>query len=559
MAELSTREKLQRRVSAMTTERESFINHYQELSRYFNPRLGRFLSDQRNKGEKRHQSIINSHGTRALRKATAGMLAGVMSPARPWFSLQTPDPGRMKRQAVKEWLYDVEIMMRAIFNAGNLYNMAPVMIEELLLFGTGAMTQEDDFNDVARFFTHTAGSYMIAQDERYKVTTFVREFEWTVEQIVSAFGLANVSTAIKNRYDKGDYDAWFKVTQCVYPNEKPDARSPMATAKRWASVYYEPGSNEKEKLLRQSGFDEFPGYFPRWHLTGEDIYGTNCPGMTALGDAKQLQLAEKRKAQAIDKLVDPPLHGPAGIINRSVSTIPGGLTLYDMNGTENKLAPIYTVNPQLRDFKDDIAKTEGRVDDAFYVDLFLAISSMDGIQPRNEFELNQRNQERLLQLGPVLERLHNEFLNPLIDRTFTQMSKAGILPPPPPELEGQALKVEYISSLAQAQRAVATTGIDRVAAFVGGLVKAGLSDGRKFNSDQAIQEYSHVIGVPPRIIRDDDDVAAERDAAQKQMQAMQAMEMAQAGANTTKMLSDAKTTEPSALTRVVGRDEEDEA
>lgn len=558
MPERSLYDHLNQQLGALRQERSSFISHYQDLSRNVQPRRGRFLTTERNRGEaSRHErnTIINSHGTQALRTARAGMLSGVMSPARPWFALETPDPELMEFLPVKVWLSKVETIMRAVFNASNLYNMAPTMIEEMLLFGTGCMTHVDDFDDVARFYTHTAGSYMLAQDEDYKINTIGREYEATTEQLVRKYGLGNVSTGVKNAYDSGAYHKWWPVAHIIEPNPDYSKENPISQRKRWRSIYFEPSCAEKDKFLRKSGFDGFPAYCPRWEVTGEDIYATNCPGMTALGDIKALQILEKRKAQAIDKQVNPPLKGPASLRNVPVSSLPGGLTIYDQGQGEG-LSPVYEVKTNLQDVLMDIDKHEKRIDRAFYVDMFLAISNMDGIQPRNEFELSQRNQERLLQIGPALEQFHGEFLNRLIDRTFDQLVKANVLPPPPQELQGSPLKVTYISTLAMAQRAVATGGIDRLSAFVGGLAKIGYEGALdKFDADQAIDEYANVIGVPPRLVVPDDIVAQRRAERQKQQQAMMAAEMAQSAANTAKMASDAKTSEPSLLTRMTGQDE----
>ena len=558
MAEGTIREQLNRRVAAMTTERSSFMTHYQELSEAIQPRRGRFIISDVNKGERRHQSIINSRGTQALRTATAGMLAGVMSPSRPWFSLETPDPDLMEFQPVKEWLYKVELILRAIFNQSNLYNMAPVMLSELLLFGTGFMTHVDDFDNVARFYTHTAGSYMLAQNDRLQIDTAAREFEWTVEQTVSMFGLGAVSDTVKNMYDRGHYNSRVKITHCIYPNRNREGNKLLAANKAYSSVYYEPACNDKEKLLRRSGFDVFPGYATRWGTTGEDIYGTDCPGMVALGDVRGLQIMERRKAQAVDKMVNPPLHGPASLLNRPISALPGGTTLYDQNGAGDSsgLRPIYLVQPNLADFSKDIERHETRIDTAFYVQLWLAISSMEGIQPRNQFELRQRDAERLLQVGPVLERLHGEFLGPLIDRAFNQCVAAKILPPAPQELANQDLKISYISSLAQAQRQVATGAIDSLAAFGGGLVKAGWVGALdKFDADQAMDEYAFINGAPPRLIVPDDVVAERRAERAQKEQAAQAMQMANMGAQTAKSLADTKTEDGNLLTRALGKDE----
>lgn len=546
MADQKRRDRLDRRLSAMRSERESFISHYKELSEFIQPRRGRFFISDRNKGDRRYGKIINSKATQAHRIARSGMLAGTMSAARPWFGLATPDPDLMEFLPVKEWLSKTELLIRSILNQSNFYNMAPTLLGELLLFGTGAMSHVDDFEDVARFYTHTAGSYFIAQNDKFQVDTFAREFEWTTEQIVSAFGLENCSSTVRNAYDKGNYDSWFPVVHFIEPNRNRNPRSALNKNKAFSSYYYEPGNNDRDQFLRESGFDEFPVYVPRWDVTGEDVYGTDCPAMTALGDIKGLQIEEKRKAQAIDKMVNPPLKGPASLRNVPVNALPGGLTIYDTDGSREGLVPVYQVTPQLGDLRADIQAVEQRIDTAFFVDLFLAISTMEGIQPRNQLDLMQRNEERLLQLGPVLERLHGEFLDQLINRVFNQCARAGILPEVPAELAGQSLRVNYISSLAMAQRAVATAGIDRVAAFVGGLAQFNPSVLDKFDADQAVDEYAKAIGIPPRIIVPDEVVAQRRQERQEQqmqtqalMEAQEAAKTGQAAAGAVKALSEA--------------------
>jgi hypothetical protein len=530
----SKRDYYNQRLSSMKQERTSFETHWRELSEYIQPRRGRFEISDRNKGEKRNTKIINSKATMALRTASSGLMANLTSPARPWFRLETPDFEMMEFAPVKIWLSDVEKIMMAIFNESNLYNVLPVLYTELLLFGTAAMSHVDDFEDVSRFYPHTIGSYYIAQNNRQDIRTFYREFEWTCGQIVGEFGIENVSHGIKDCYDKGDYEKWWPIVHAVEENPEfnEDESSRNTKKKRYSSVYYEPGidKNSRESILRMRGFDDFPVYVPRWDVTGEDIYGTSCPGMVALGDVKALQIEEKRKAQAIEKMVNPPLKGPGSLRNIPVSSLPGGITTYDSDTTREGLQPIYQVDPRLGELMADMQAIEQRIDRAFYVDLFLAISQMQGIQPRNEMEIMRREEEKLLMLGPVIERLFDDLLDPLIDRTFSQAVKAEILPPPPPELEGMDLKVNYISSLAQAQRAVGTGSIERVATFIGNLAGASgdPSVWDKYDKDQAVDEYASMVGVPPRTIVPDEAVAAQREErAAKQQQAEQMAMMGQ--------------------------------
>lgn len=531
-----TRDRYDRRLSALKAERESFDGHYKELQEYGSPRRGRFWRNDRNKGKKVHQSIINSKGLKALKVATAGLFAGIMSPTRPWHSLATPDPHLMKVQAVKVWLEQVEMQQRAIFNAGNLYTMAPTMLAELLQFGTGCMTHLDDEDNVATFFAHTVGSYYIAQDEKFRVNTLVREFDMTAEQMAREFtdgkDLSNLSIGVQDALRNGHLDKWYPVVHFIEPNNDYRPHNFLKEFKPFSSVKYEVGQQDKHRFLSVSGFDEFPAYCPRWEVTGEDIYGTDCPGMGTLGDIKQLQIQEKRKGQAIDKMVNPPLSAPPSVRNVNISSLPGGLNVFD-GGNGQEIKSLYKVDLRLSELKEDMDRVERRIDDAYFVDLFLAISNMDGIQPRNQLELSERNAERLLQLGPVLERTQFEFLDLMVERTFNQQMRADLLPPPPPELEDSPLKVNYISSLAQAQKAVDTRSIDALTTYQAGLMQAGLSDGKKFNGDQAVEAYGDLLGTPTKIIvpQEEVDQAREHEAQQAAQQAnMQAAAQAAATA-----------------------------
>lgn len=529
---------LDKQVGSMRTERSSFLPQYKELSEFVQPRKGRFFTQDRNKGDRRWSNIINSAATQALRTAQAGLLSGVASPSRPWFISETLDAELLEFQPVKVFLEQLDSLFRSILNRSNFYNMTPVMFSELLLFGTGAMSHVDDFENVARFYTHTAGSYMIGQNDKYEIDRFAREIEMTTSQIVDQFGLDRVSTQVKTAFSLGDYHQWFKVNQLIEPNPNFDQSSSLSEFKRFRSSYWETGGEHgtgsfASQVLSRKGFDEFPVYVPRWSVTGEDIYGTDSPGMTALGDIKGLQIEERRKAQAIDKMVSPPLHGPASIRAVPVQSLAGGLTIYDSQG-QNELKPIYTVDARLNEMRQDMQATEARIDRAFFVDLFLAISNMEGIQPRNQLELTQRNQERLLQLGPVLERIQSEFLDRMLNRLFNQVVRDDLLPDIPDDLKDKELKVKFISSLAQAQRAVATTPIMTTAAFVGSLAEMYPDVRDKFNADRAVEQIAFLNGTSPTVIVDDEEVADIRDARAEALQKQQQLADQQAGQNIVK-------------------------
>ena len=545
------------RVGGMKRLRSSFDDHYLDLANFVTPRRGRFNNgSERNRSARSYWSeIINSRGTQALRTAQAGMFNGIMSPSRPWFQLRLEDPALTEFRPVKQYLFDTRNVMLDLFNATNLYHAAPLMLKEQIQFGTACMSHEDSVLNFAHFQTHTVGSYYIEHDDEQRVNAVAREFEMNCFQIIKKFSPSlrdinqDISTEIRTAYDNGEYDRMFKVVHFVFENPDyiPDSRKPME--RKYLSVYFEEASSGNDKYLAKKGHDFFPFYCPRWDTTNEDIYGTDCPGMSVLGDVRQLQFQEKRKAQGLDKIVHPPLHGPSALKNSPIRNLPGGVTLYDSISNSQGLRSVYELNLPLQHMVVDMEKVEGRINEGYFVDLFLAISAMDGIQPRNELELTQRNQERLLQLGPVLEREFTEFLDPLIERTYIQAERAGLLPPLPPELDNDNTFItpKYVSSLAIAQRMVATGAIERLANFTGALAGLGFEEALdRFDVDEAVDEWASLSGVPPSVVVPVDEAQQVREARARERQRIAAIEAGQGVAQIARTAGDTNTGEGTA-------------
>ena len=290
---------------------------------------------------------------------------------------------------------------------------------------------------------------------------------------------------------------------------------------RFASIYLEPGQdNAADKYLSESGFERFPVLAPRWVVTGNDVYGTSA-GMECLGDVKQLQHQQLRKGQAIDYQVNPPLQVPTKYKEATKARLPGGVFYVDSMGQGGGVRSAFDVNLNLQHLGLDIADVRERIRSAYYADLFLMMQG-DTRSGITATEVAERHEEKLLMLGPVLERLHNELLGPLIDTTFDMAERAGILPDAPPELEGMELNVEFISVLAQAQRAVATQGMDRLIGTVGGLAQLKPDVLDKIDFDQVVDDLGGALGVNPKIIVPDNVVAALREQRAQAAQAQQA-------------------------------------
>lgn len=523
MAE-STLDRDKRRIEHLKQERTSFEAHWRDLAEYCLPRKGRFQLTDTNRGEKRHQKIINSVGLRSVRTISSGMMAGLTSPARPWFRLTTHDQGLAERGDVKDWLHQVELRVREKFNRSNLYNILPGVYKELAVFGTASMAQLEDPEETFRFYPFTIGSYWLALDHTLRPDTFARQLRMTARQMVQQFGLKAVSQTVRDAYNTGRLEQPFDIMHYVTRNDERDAELVDNQNMPFRACYWEQASSDTDRHLLTEGFNEFPILAARWDVTGEDIYGSS-PGMDALGDLRAIQLQEKRKAQAIDKLVDPPMVADAAIRSNRPSLLPASVTFVPGLQNNGGFRPAYEIRPDIGALMEDIQAMEKRIESAFYSDLFL-LTAMSDRRDVTATEIAERHEEKLMALGPVLERLNDELFDPLMDRTMSIMFRSGQLPPAPAVLQGQELKVEYINMLSQSQKLIQSTGTERFFAFAAQVLTVAPESAAKVDFDQMLDEYANDVGVAPKIVRSDDDVAGLREAQQQKQRAAEMAAMA---------------------------------
>lgn len=573
VAERSKRDRYLQYWGALKLERSTFDAHWAELSRWVRPRRERFFVSDRNKGDRRNQQIIDSTANYALRTLASGLHAGLTSPARPWFVLTTPDPELATFGPVQEWLHEVTLRMMAVMVRSNLYNTFSTLYGDYGLFGTPAMGLFADSETVMRAASYPIGSYAGSVDGRGRLLSFAREFELTVEALVEEFGgpdgeplevgkdpdWSRFSMSVQDAWRRGDGQTPVTVLQIIQRQRRYDQGALDGRQWPYTSCYLEVGRTHEDvagnRFLREKGYRSMPVMMPRWEVTAEDVYATDCPGMTVLGDVKQLQSMTKEKAKAVQKMVSPPVTAPSHVRSQAVSLLPADITYADIREGQQGIKPIHEVRLPIGELRADIADIRYLIKQGFYEPLFLMISSSDpsrGSADITAREIDERHEEKLIALGPVLERTNDELLDPVIDRTYQLMDEAGLIPPPPEDLQGVSLGVEYVSLLAQAQKLAGIVAVDRFVRSVGPVIGVAPEVRHKVDWLAVTNEYGTALGVNPKILRSDDEARQMASAeAQAQQRAQQAAE-AQAASQTVKNLGDTDLETDSALRRLVG-------
>lgn len=574
MAEPNYRSKRQRHEllrSQLFTERSTFINHYEVIQRFIRPRRARFSITDQNIGNRRNAAIINARATVASRILRSGMVTGNMNPARPWFALGVDDPlASQSDDETKRYCHDMVKIMSDIFLKSNLYQKAPILFGDGGDYGTGAMMMEEDFDTGVRFQDFAVGSYMLANDNRGQVRTFVRDFRLTVRQLIEEYAdydaagniiWDNFSQHTQVMWRNAQLDTWVNVCHCIEANQDYDPRKPLSKDKKFISSTWERGSSsgatdapplEPERYLRVKGYDYFPVITFRWEVADGDVYGTDCPGMTALGDIQQLQHGERQGMRALDKMVDPPIQAGPEFTNKNVSMLPGQLTV--TSGREGSgIRAIHEINYRVDLQEQKQEKVGKRIDDVYMVDLWMQINNDDRNERATAEEIKEGKEERMIQIGPTLWSLNQDVLDPIVKNTYLMCKRQGrfdCLGPPPKALQGKNLKIEYVSILAQAQKLLGIDGLERYTNYVSSLASEFPETKDVFNADEALEIYAEATGVPPKINRSKDEVAAIRAKAQQAQAAEAQIAQAQAASSAAKNLAQSPMDSDNALSRL---------
>lgn len=522
---------LESRLRVLENWRFSWWEHWQLLAEYILPRRYHWLitPNTMNRGLPISQNIVDPTGTLAMRICASGLMSGLTSPSRPWFKLRIAGEDADLDYAATLWLDEVERRIYHVMAKSNFYDAMAQMYEDEVVFGTAPMLIYEDERDVIRCYNPCAGEYFLGASSTLRIDTFYRKFVFTVMQIVDMFGLDHVPDTIQKLWTQksGNLDSERIVAHSIEPNFDIAIIGSDSTLKvldnfTYREAYWLWGERSLAPLSLR-GFNEVPFIAPRWAITSNDAYGRS-PGMDTLPDIMQLQVETKRKAEAIEKLVRPPMLASVELKNEPSSTLPGHVTYVSNLSANSGFRPAYTVDPKLDHLTRDLAEIQDRVRRGFFNDLFLMMTDIPNRDRVTAYEIAEKNQEKLQVLGPVIERMQNEGHSPAIRRIVHIMTRKGMFPDPPQSMRGKVIDIEYISMLALAQRAVQSAGMDRLLQVVGQV--GALDQGAAYDNldgDEFVNTYAQMMTVPYKIMKSRESVQQLRT---QRAQAQQAKEMA---------------------------------
>lgn len=483
-------------------------------------------------GSKRTQRVFSSVGMQAAQDLAAAFQGTLTNPATVWSNIRLTEDDLNNNGEVVTWIEDCNKKMHRKFSDSNLYNELGKAYQSFVVLANLAILQETGDENEFLFTSVHLSQLAWAENKNGLVDMVFRKFKYSAKQCIERWGENNHPSIIK-AYEK-DPNAEFDFLHCIYPRDKKDIKLTkigLAEGKHRpiASVYIDVTNNQDVEV---DGYYEMPIFSARWGLMPGERYGRG-PGHLALPDVRTLNTLTQRGLETRALQVRPPIFANNRDIIGPLDFRPGSLNIVN-NHTGFKEFITQANTPAEHQEKQDLKDS---IRSIFFLDKLL-------LPPRTEtgemtaFEVSQRVEQMQRVLGPVLSRLNQELLSPLIIRSFKSMLRNGeFLPTPQVLLErGIDIDISFVNQLARAQQIQDVNVIQQWVQSVIAIAQARPEILDNLNADGIAKHMAKVLGVPEIAIENDNIMEANRAARAQQQQAAAALAAGQQGSEIAKNL-----------------------
>ena len=485
----------------MVADRVNWTDHWEDVLRYVAPHKNRIYND--TKGEKRGQRLYDTSAQHFVELLASALHSMLTNPTVKWFGLSTGDPKIDRKTKVKKYLKQLVDRVHDVLNNSNFQTEGHEFYMDIASLGTSAMFAEKDEDEVIRFLTTAIFDLYVKENHKGVVDTVSRVIKMSPENVIEKYGEEVFGKHLSElKSMKGDQK--IEIVHMVMPRKDRDLKKKNKKNKAFASYHI---YKKHHLMLKEDGYDKNPWIVARWTKLGNETYGRS-PAMKTLPSIKLLNQMAKSVIRGAQKAIDPPMAITHDSILGRMNLAAGGVTAV-RQGQEKGIFPIQNgARPELG--VDIIEYYTNKVKQGFFIEQL----QLGGSDRMTELEVNIRNDENLRLLSPVLGRLHNEYLEPLIGRILEIMIEQKSIPEDiPAELQDVQLKVFYRSQIAKAQTANEGRNIS---AFVGEIAqlsqllqKPDVMD--LVNIDEVVRIKGELDGIDVNIFNDLEDIEDQRE------------------------------------------------
>lgn len=472
-----------------------------------------YYQNKYNNGQKDQSRLFDHTAILANEKLASALHGMLTNPTLDWFGFTSEIPEIDKRDDARKFFAKSSDVIHSTLNGSNFQEQIHQIYLDLGGFGTGWIAIEEDDETVVNFQTSPIFESTIDENSRGRIDTCFREYKWSYRKVLQKFG----TDWIKDDYEKEQINKRLNeevtILHAVYKNEKFNPAIKNFTEKAFDSIFI---LKDDETLLAKEGFNEFPFAIPRWSKISSEKYGRS-PSMTALTTIKYLNQVRKNHMIALQKTVNPPLAVSDKGLMSPLKTRPGAINYVRKGLDASKMVdPLFTgANPSAS--YQEIDNLIFMIREAFFLN---ELQLREGPQ-MTATEVLRRTEEQVRIMAPILGRLHNELLKPIIDRVFAILLRKNKLPEIPEILKGRDIKITYSSMIARSQRVAEIDNLTRAVGTAAPIIQMDSNVIDYLDTDETFKLILKTMTTNVDIIRDENDVAEIRESRAEALQAQQ--------------------------------------
>lgn len=514
--------------------RENWDSTWDEIARYVVPDKNYVFERKSNtntKGEERHNRLFDGTGEHSNGLLGSALHSLLTSPTQEFYDLSTGDPEIDRIPRVRKYLQKLVKLQHSILSSSNFQTEIHETYLDLGSFGTNVLRMEDDDEDTIRFFSMPIFEHYISENHKGVVDCIANQKEMSASDAIRKFKMESFGEHAK---DIGkNLSKKLKIVNIVLPRDVADLQRIDSAGKAFVSIHV---YVEGKKVISQQGFDEFPFAVPRWTKTSGEKYGRS-PAMKALPDIRYVNVLKRTMIRANQKVIDPPLQVlDDGVIGR-INLRPGGLTSVRSSGRDQRVIEPIITGVSLSAGREEVNDARDAIKQYFFVDQF----QLPLINRMTTEEVSVRSDDRTRLLGPLVGRLNNELLSPMVNRLTGIMKRRDLLPlDMPEELRDRGLNVTFTSPIAQAQKLIEADKHGRWLASIAPLFESKPQVMDMLDEESYVRKMGELHGVDQSVLRSEKDLKelqAQRQQQQEQQQQIEdTVNVSQAVKNTENVL-----------------------
>lgn len=503
------------RFESLRAKRQNWENHWLEGLELAAPESSRIYSYTMLQGDKRRNKVYDATAEHSIQLLASALHSSLTNPTTEFFALSTGDSEFDRIPSIREYLQKVSSRIHRVLNDSNFHSEVHKIYKAIVgPTGTGVLRTEEDDDHVVRFHSRPIYECYIEESSKGSVDVLYRTYPQSLRQIRQEYGedVIEKNSSLKKQFTDNPHKD-VTVIHAVFPKDQEAIKGMTGKASfPFASIY---AIKEEGILLEEDGFREFPYLVPRWDTAPGEVYARS-PTMKALPDIKMINQVMKTTIRSAQKIVDPPLIVSDDGVLLPLKTNPGGIN-YARPSLQNPIQPLETRGRVDFGFQliDDL-KT--RIRQHFFVDQLQLVQN----DRMTATEVQERSEEKMRLLGPVLARMQFEFLRPLVDRVFNIMQRKDLLPEPPDELQRvlsqgkREIGVQYTSTIARVQKTLEARNFLRAMETLTPVLQAEPQAIDIIDGDKTARGIFEIYGVDETYMRDAEQVSAIRNQRQKQ-------------------------------------------